>query len=348
MSRMTMRKIKFLFLFAMLTVAFQNCGYVAKPIDVSLIGTNDGASVDAIPFAKVKAEVFDPKCLACHSDSLQSGNVNLQSYTSTMKAVVAGDADGSLVYQSIADGSMPLGGALDPAAKQLVYDWIRGGALETVSGGNPADGLPIVNAGGDRALILPSNSITLNGTASDPGGLITAIKWTQESGGAAILSNDTTFNLYVSGLQAGSYQFKLTVTDDEGNSSSSTMTLTVQAAGVPTPTPRPATPTPTPRPGTPTPRPATPTPRPATPTPRPATPTPNPGGAVTFSSLKTTFLDAKCAACHQSATYNVVKGWGERFYTRTADKSMPLGGSGLPDTQIQMIRRWIDGGSPNN
>jgi gliding motility-associated-like protein len=75
---------------------------------------------------------------------------------------------------------------------------------------------PIVDAGENVTLKLPTNSVTLNGTASDVDGAISSYSWAKISGGAATLTNQNTANLTLSGLIAGSYTFRLSVTDNEG------------------------------------------------------------------------------------------------------------------------------------
>jgi pimeloyl-ACP methyl ester carboxylesterase len=90
---------------------------------------------------------------------------------------------------------------------------------------------PIANAGADKTLTLPTNSITLSGTGSDTDGSITAYKWTKVSGGAATLGSTTSSSLALSGLVAGSYVFRLTVTDDKSATASDDVTVQVSATG---------------------------------------------------------------------------------------------------------------------
>lgn len=80
--------------------------------------------------------------------------------------------------------------------------------------------VPIVNAGSDKTITLPTNSIEITGTASDPDGKIASYAWTKVSGGNAVLSGAATAKLTVTGLQAGNYTFRLTVKDNAGASKS--------------------------------------------------------------------------------------------------------------------------------
>jgi hypothetical protein len=75
---------------------------------------------------------------------------------------------------------------------------------------------PVADAGIDRILYLPTNSLTIDGSkSSDPDGSITAYKWTQTSGPTtATLTNNLTPTVSISNLNLGDYKFTLTVTDD--------------------------------------------------------------------------------------------------------------------------------------
>ena len=92
--------------------------------------------------------------------------------------------------------------------------------------------IPVANAGGNQAITLPANSVTLNGSGNDSDGTIASYKWSTVSGpsGNFTYSNLTNSKLTVSGLLAGTYVFRLTVTDNNGASSYNDATVTVNAA----------------------------------------------------------------------------------------------------------------------
>jgi len=83
---------------------------------------------------------------------------------------------------------------------------------------------PQVNAGRDVSLNLPTNYIKIGGWAA---GSRLTYSWTKVSGGSANLSNVNTSQLYVSGLQAGVYTFRLTVKDANGHTASDDVNLYV-------------------------------------------------------------------------------------------------------------------------
>ncbi|TQF16183.1 hypothetical protein FJV41_09780 [Myxococcus llanfairpwllgwyngyllgogerychwyrndrobwllllantysiliogogogochensis] len=103
--------------------------------------------------------------------------------------------------------------------------WVFG--APATPGANQA---PVANAGADRSLVLPTSSLTLTGTGTDADGTIASYAWTQVSGTTATLSGASTATLAISGLSAGAFIFRLTVTDDDGATHSDDVTVTVTNA----------------------------------------------------------------------------------------------------------------------
>jgi hypothetical protein len=99
----------------------------------------------------------------------------------------------------------------------------------------PPSGTPTANAGSDKSITLPTNSVVINGSGTDSGGSISAYSWTQVSGpNTATRSGQATANLTASGLIQGTYVFRLTVTDNGGLTGYDDVNVTVNAAaGVP-------------------------------------------------------------------------------------------------------------------
>jgi hypothetical protein len=99
---------------------------------------------------------------------------------------------------------------------------------------NPAPPPPVANAGAPQTITLPTNSVTLNGSAST--GNITSYIWTQISGPSPVaLTTPTSVSTNATGLIQGSYIFQLAL----NGGSTSTVTITVNPepiianAGVP-------------------------------------------------------------------------------------------------------------------
>lgn len=80
----------------------------------------------------------------------------------------------------------------------------------------PANKAPTVSAGDNRTITLPVNSVTLTGTATDSDGTITKWTWSVVSGTGATINPSNAASTTVSGLSAGTYVFRLTVTDNSG------------------------------------------------------------------------------------------------------------------------------------
>jgi hypothetical protein len=87
---------------------------------------------------------------------------------------------------------------------------------------------PMVSAGDNITITLPVNEVILRGAADDDSGRITGYRWTQVSGPSeAILTGAHTPTLTAGELVAGTYVFRLTVTDLDGQSSSDEVTVQV-------------------------------------------------------------------------------------------------------------------------
>jgi RHS repeat-associated protein len=89
---------------------------------------------------------------------------------------------------------------------------------------------PTVNAGFDKTITFPTNSVTLAGTALDDGnptGGTLSVSWTQTGGPtAAVLSSPTTVQTAATFSQVGAYTFELSATDG-ALTASSTVQVTV-------------------------------------------------------------------------------------------------------------------------
>ncbi len=94
----------------------------------------------------------------------------------------------------------------------------------------PANIPPVANAGPDKNITLPTNTVTLNGTSADADGTITNTQWTKVSGpvGEIIVTptNDTT---QINGLVQGTYVFRLTLTDNANATGTDDVTVTVSS-----------------------------------------------------------------------------------------------------------------------
>jgi hypothetical protein len=90
---------------------------------------------------------------------------------------------------------------------------------------------PTANAGADATITLPTNTTSLNGSATDADGTIASYVWTKIAGPTAgAISNANTAVTAATGLVQGVYRFELRVTDNSGAIARDTMQVTVNAA----------------------------------------------------------------------------------------------------------------------
>lgn len=94
--------------------------------------------------------------------------------------------------------------------------------------------VPVANAGADKHLVLPVNSVSLDGSASTTaGGGTLSYVWTKVSGPASFsITGDSSATPSLGNLTEGVYQLKLTVTNSAGNTGSDFVNITVAAAPV--------------------------------------------------------------------------------------------------------------------
>lgn len=94
-----------------------------------------------------------------------------------------------------------------------------------------ANTTPTADAGGDKTVTLPTNSISLSGSGNDKDGAISSYSWTNISGPSAYnISNSSSAVTSVSGLVQGVYLFELKVTDNYGAQAKDTLKITVNPA----------------------------------------------------------------------------------------------------------------------
>ena len=89
--------------------------------------------------------------------------------------------------------------------------------------------LPTANAGTDISVVLsPNTFVNLDGSLSkDEDGTIVSFRWVQLSGPAVTIVSPGLVQTPVTGLQAGAYEFELTVTDNSGGTGSDKVSVTV-------------------------------------------------------------------------------------------------------------------------
>lgn len=98
---------------------------------------------------------------------------------------------------------------------------------------NP-DKPPVVSVGSDKTVTLPTTSVLLTATASDPDGTIKFYQWSQITGPNVASFNRTDSAIVtVSGLIQGTYLFRCKVTDNAGASAADTISVIVKVNSLP-------------------------------------------------------------------------------------------------------------------
>jgi len=181
-----------------------------------------------------------------------SQTITLPVNSAILNGSASSDPDGSIVSYSWAQLSGPSTATITNAnSVSPTVSNLQAGSYTfqlTVTDNNGANGQaqvkiivnaaanqsPVANAGINQAITLPVNSVALDGSASfDPDGSIVSYSWIKTAGpGAVTITNSNTVNPTVIGLQAGSYTFQLTVTDNKGASASDQVSVTVNAAPI--------------------------------------------------------------------------------------------------------------------
>ncbi|MBS1666433.1 MAG: T9SS type A sorting domain-containing protein, partial [Bacteroidetes bacterium] len=96
---------------------------------------------------------------------------------------------------------------------------------------NAANLPPVVNAGINQTITLPTSTVTLSGSATDATGVIISHIWSQISGpNTSAIASASSYSTNVSSLIAGTYVFQLQATDNNSLSGTSTVSITVNPA----------------------------------------------------------------------------------------------------------------------
>ncbi|MDR3711586.1 MAG: PKD domain-containing protein [Puia sp.] len=211
---------------------------------------NNGATSTATVTITVSAASQPPVANAGNNQT-----ITLPTSSVSLDGSQSSDPNGTITSYSWTQASGPSSGAITSAtsAKTTVTGLIQGTYVFTLtvtdnSGATATDQVtitvnaaanqpPVANAGSNMTITLPTSSVNLNGSASyDPDGTIASYSWSEVSGAAATISGGATANATVSGLQAGTYTFQLTVTDNLGATGSAQVKVIVNApTTVPTP-----------------------------------------------------------------------------------------------------------------
>ena len=112
-----------------------------KPLLFFMACSAVGASSSPPDFQRDVLPILSRRCLQCHGEAVQMGNLDLRSPASMLKGgnkgltLIKGSAQQSLLYQRIVDQSMPMGEEkLTEEEIGLIGAWINSGASSDTSG----------------------------------------------------------------------------------------------------------------------------------------------------------------------------------------------------------------------
>lgn len=88
---------------------------------------------------------------------------------------------------------------------------------------------PLLNLGPDRTFLIPKHPLRFHSFAYDPNGTITKYVWQKISGPAVSFTNGKSFT-QMKPTVAGTYVFRLTVTDNEGNTKNDDIQIRILSA----------------------------------------------------------------------------------------------------------------------
>ncbi len=89
------------------------------------------------------------------------------------------------------------------------------------------DSITKVDAGRARTITLPSNKTNLNGDVYPTKGEIKSVTWSKVKGSGGRITNPNSLTTTATGLKKGYYEFKLSVTNDQGKVISDIVKVTV-------------------------------------------------------------------------------------------------------------------------
>lgn len=144
-------------------------------------------------------------------------------------AVLAGTTTNKLSVSAMLEGSYVFRLTATDNKGGKRYDDVTVTVKPATTSTTVGNQLPVANAGADFSVTLPIATTTqIFGSGTDQDGLIKYYKWAKVSGPYAYMWGVSKPTLQLSKLQAGTYVFRLTVTDNLGAVDTDEMTLIVR------------------------------------------------------------------------------------------------------------------------
>lgn len=106
-----------------------------------------------------------------------------------------------------------------------IYRWLLSHSLIPVA--TTVNQVPVVNAGADQSVSVSDGGFTLTGGATDADGYVQSVAWSQISGPTQVGSSSDLL-WYIPNPSVGTYQFRLTATDNRNASVADDVTIVVR------------------------------------------------------------------------------------------------------------------------
>lgn len=165
--------------------------------------------------------VWSEEVLSIVSDTTsfveRTGNINLSIPVGSYKTRTFKD-DGSAAMASTTNTSTGTV-TVAYAAKPVILQYVDAATNQS----------PTANAGVDQSITLPTSTVTLSGSGTDPDGTIASYTWTKISGSGTITSAGTA-STTITSLTTGTNVYRLTVTDNAGATAFDDVVITVNPA----------------------------------------------------------------------------------------------------------------------
>lgn len=196
----------------------------------AIVPVCSGASYSATRVTNVTSSKL-PMWFLNNSDDPYISATAAQSLVNTINAILVSPKALITIHQ--ASGHDAWTKSYDPNFRvngMNVYEWMLSHKRGAISSPAPTPAAPVANAGSNKVITLPTNSVTLSGSQSTSGGSIVSYAWSKVSGSTATIKSPSSVSTAITGLVAGTYQFKLTIKDSYGATASDAVTVTVNAA----------------------------------------------------------------------------------------------------------------------
>ena len=146
---------------------------------------------------------------------------------------------GTGIFTSTGDQTIALAASGTPAQAGVTTFTVKAennqcDLIITVENSSSPNNLPpVANAGDDKKITLPTNTVTLTGSGTDSDGSIVLLSMVENNGPASFLiQSPTQASTAINSLVQGTYNFELKVTDNVGAIDKDTVRVTVEPAVV--------------------------------------------------------------------------------------------------------------------